>query len=84
MKLYEKVLCSIIYGVTITLASCLVCITEGMLGAQKYGFPFFWVTQMVYESASTVINWSGLLADITIWTIIVLVIIHSLSLKFAG
>ncbi len=84
MNLYEKVLCSIILGAIITLATYLVSMTGGMLGTQQYGFPFFWLTQMVYPGASPVINWFGLVADISIWTIVVLVIIHSLSVKNAG
>jgi hypothetical protein len=76
MNLYEKILYSIILGVIITLASSLFPSLGGGIGVQAMGFPFGWLTQVVYPGAPMQIDWIGLILDIVIWSVIGLVIIQ--------
>jgi hypothetical protein len=74
----KKVLMALVGGIAITLATGLMPNTPGMLvGARWYGYPLAWLIRMVV--APEYFPWKveivGLIADIVVWTLIVLVIL---------
>lgn len=74
----KKVLMALVGGIAITLVTGLMPNTPGMLvGASWYGYPLAWLIRMVV--APEYFPWKveivSLIADIVIWTLIVLVIL---------
>lgn len=74
----KKVLIAVVGGVAITLVTGLMSNTPAMLvGATWYGYPLVWLIRMVV--APEYFPWKveivGLLADIVVWTLIVLIIL---------
>jgi len=74
----KKVLMALVGGIAITLLTGLMPNTPGMLvGASWYGYPLAWLIRMVV--APEYFPWKveivGLIADIVVWTLIVLVIL---------
>lgn len=74
----KKVLIAVVGGVAITLVTGLMSNTPAMLvGGTWYGYPLVWLIRMVV--APEYFPWKveivGLVADIVVWTMIVLIIL---------
>ncbi|MFX1371792.1 MAG: hypothetical protein ACFFCE_08020 [Promethearchaeota archaeon] len=70
------ILFSFILGIIITLLTGFISnTTTNLLGANKWGFPFYWMSQPVYPGADRIIIWSNLLIDILIWSFLLFMII---------
>jgi uncharacterized membrane protein len=74
----KKVLMALVGGIAITLVTGLIPNTPSMLvGAAWYGYPLAWLIRMVV--APEYFPWKveivGLIADVVVWTLIVLVIL---------
>ena len=76
MNLHGRIFISIILGSIITLASSIIPGSGDGIGARNAGFPFPWMTQPIYPGAPVVIDYTGLVLDIVIWTIIVLLFVQ--------
>lgn len=71
----KNILYSIIGGVFITLATSLIP-NAGLLGTSKYGFPFAWLSQLLYPIGSPLtLLWTGLILDLLVWITAVFLII---------
>ena len=74
----KKALMALVGGVAITLVTGLLPNTSSMLvGARWYGYPLAWLIRMVVapEYFPWKVETVGLVADIVVWTLIVLVIL---------
>lgn len=68
IKLIIFVLFSLIIGIIITLLTGLFLYPNGgIIGVKKWGFPFYWLSQVIYPGSVKIIHWSNLLIDILIW-----------------
>ena len=76
MNMYRRIFISIILGSVIALASSIIPGTGGGIGARTAGYPFPWMVQPVYPGAPIVIDYTGLVLDIVIWTVVVLLILQ--------
>ncbi len=47
---------------------------NGLIGSERWGFPFFWITQAIVPGAVKVINWSNFIINILFWGSIVFLI----------
>ena len=54
-----------------------------IIGVEKWGFPFYWLSKIIYPGADKKINWSNFLIDILIWIMVVYVIVSLLDYLFA-
>lgn len=74
----KKVLVAVVAGVAITLMTGLIPNTPTMLvGASWYGYPLVWLIRGVLppEYFPWKVEIVGLLADIVVWTLVVLIIL---------
>jgi len=74
----KKVLMALVGGIAITIVTGLMPNTPGMLvGATWYGYPLAWLIRMVVapEYFPWKVEIGGLIADIVVWTLIVLVVL---------
>ncbi len=68
IKLFLFVLFSIIGGISITLITGLFRYpADEIVGVERWGFPFFWLSQVIYPGTEKIIHWSNLLIDILVW-----------------
>ncbi|UCD00942.1 MAG: hypothetical protein JSV23_08660 [Promethearchaeota archaeon] len=77
VKVIVKLLLSIIGGIIITLITGFF--TTPMLfliGSDTWGFPFYWLSQIIYPGAEKNVNWSNLILDILIWSFIMFLTIN--------
>ncbi|MFX1303138.1 MAG: hypothetical protein ACFE9X_07255 [Promethearchaeota archaeon] len=76
-KLIIKLLFSIIGGLIITIITGLFPYPIGeVMGIERWGFPFYWLSRLVYPGAEKTINWSNLLINILAWSFIMFLIIN--------
>ncbi len=84
IKLVLIGLLSLIGGIIFTLITGLLPYpTEEIIGAEKWGFPFYWLSQVIYPGAKKIINWSNFLIDILIWSVIIILIVSLIDYLFA-
>lgn len=84
IKLVLIGLFSLIGGITFTLITGLYPYpTDGIIGVEKWGFPFYWLSQVIYPGAEKIINWSNFLIDILIWSAIIILIVSLIDYLFA-
>lgn len=68
---------SIIGGIIITLfTGSLPYPTGDLIGVGKWGFPFYWLSQIVYPGSEKVVNWSNFIINVLIWSFISFLIIY--------
>ena len=83
MKLRYFLILSIAIGIVIALITGLFPHpTEGLIGTRKWGYPFYWLSQVVYPGAKIHTNWSNLIIDILIWVISTFLILVGLEINF--
>ena len=59
---------SIIGGLIITyITGFFVYPMNGLLGSERWGFPFYWITQIIVPGAEKIINWSNFIINTLIW-----------------
>ena len=78
MNVTNRLLVSILGGEIITLLTGLFSSTpQMMVGAEWYGFPFAWLIRMIVapEYNPWRIEFLNLIADVVVWSLILLVII---------
>ncbi|MFX1488129.1 MAG: hypothetical protein ACFFBI_03210 [Promethearchaeota archaeon] len=81
MKLRYFLISSFAIGIIITLITGLFSHpTEGIIGVNKWGYPFYWLSQVVYPEAKINTNWSNLIIDVLIWIISTLLILKLLEI----
>jgi hypothetical protein len=81
MKLKYILILSIALGIVIALITGLFPhTTEGMIGVRKWGYPFYWLSQVVYPGAKINLNWSNLIIDILILVISTFLILVGLEI----
>ena len=81
MKFKYLLIISIVSGVIITLILGLISYpTNGLLGVEKWGYPFHWLSQVVYPGARVNVNWSNFIIDLLIWIIVSLFILKILEI----
>lgn len=81
MKLRYLLISSFAIGITITLITGLFSHpTEGIIGVNKWGYSFYWLSQVVYPGAKINTNWSNLIIDVLILTISTLFILKVLEI----
>jgi hypothetical protein len=69
-KLVILILFGIFCGIIITIISGLFTYPTGnVLGIIKWGYPFYWLSKVVYPDSTKIINWSNLSMDVLIWSI---------------
>ncbi len=84
VKLVMIILCSFIGGIFITLITGILAYPkDNLIGAEKWGFPFYWLSRPVYPGAEKVINWANLLIDFFIWIILTFMIIYLVNFFFS-
>ena len=84
IKLVLIGLFSLIGGIIVTgITGLLPNPTEEIIGAEKWGFPFYWLSQAIYPGAEKIINWSNFLIDILIWSAIIILIVSLIDYLFA-
>ena len=84
VKLILKFFLSFIGGIIVTgITGLYPYPTEEILGAEKWGFPFYWLSQVIYPGAEKIINWSNFLIDILIWSGIIILIVSLIDYLFA-
>ncbi|MFX1501498.1 MAG: hypothetical protein ACFFDH_11100 [Promethearchaeota archaeon] len=77
LKYILIILFSFILGIIITLLTGFIAnTTTNLLGADTWGFPFYWMNQSVYPGAERAIIWSNLLIDILIWSFLLFLILY--------
>ncbi|MFX0136480.1 MAG: hypothetical protein ACFFDN_22765 [Candidatus Hodarchaeota archaeon] len=71
VKIIIKLFLSIIGGIIIALITGFFPNPMPFLiGSDTWGFPFYWVSQVIYPGAEKTVNWSNLILDILIWSLI--------------
>lgn len=76
-KLALLVLIGILCGIIITLISGLFSYPTGkLLGIKKWGYPFYWLSQVIYPGATKNVNWSNFIIDVLIWSIFAINILN--------
>ncbi|TKJ20596.1 MAG: hypothetical protein CEE43_12260 [Promethearchaeota archaeon Loki_b32] len=84
VKLILKYFLSFIGGIIVTgITGLYPYPTEEIIGAEKWGFPFYWLSQVIYPGAEKIINWSNFLIDILIWSAIIILIVSLIDYLFA-
>ncbi len=84
VKLILKFFLSFIGGIIVTgITGLYPYPTEEIIGAEKWGFPFYWLSQVIYPGAEKIINWSNFLIDILIWSAIIILIVSLIDYLFA-
>jgi len=84
VKLILRLFLSFIGGIIVTgITGLYPYPTEGIIGAEKWGFPFYWLSQVIYPGAEKIINWSNFLIDILIWSPIIILIVSLIDYLFA-
>lgn len=79
-KLIIKLLLSFIGGIIITLITGLFPYPTGeVIGSNKWGYPFYWLSQIIYPGAEKIINWANLLINTLIWSFMMFLIINLLD-----
>ena len=77
-KIVKVFIISIILGIVITMITGLFLNQGQYLGSSRWGYPVYWLSQMVvgpeYSPPLNVV-WLNLLIDITIWSILFIVIL---------
>ncbi|MFW9990317.1 MAG: hypothetical protein ACFFC3_16875 [Candidatus Odinarchaeota archaeon] len=69
------ILYSLIGGIFITLFTGILAYPkENLIGSEKWGLPFYWLSRPVYPGAEKIINWANLLIDFLIWIILMFMI----------
>lgn len=59
---------SIIEGLVITyITGFFIYPMNGLIGCARWGFPFYWITQVIVPGAEKVINWSNFIINTLIW-----------------
>ncbi|MFX1356783.1 MAG: hypothetical protein ACFFA8_05805 [Promethearchaeota archaeon] len=81
MKAKIIVIVSIILGIIISLITGLIPYpTTSIIGIQKWGYPFYWLSKPIYPDAVVNITWAFLIFDILFWILISLILIEVFSL----
>jgi ABC-type uncharacterized transport system permease subunit len=79
-KLIIKLLLSFIGGVIVTIITGLFSYPTGeVIGVDKWGYPFYWLSQIIFPGAEKIINWSNLIINILIWSVMMFLIINLLD-----
>lgn len=79
-KLIIKLLFSFTGGLIITIITGLFPYPIGeVMGIERWGFPFYWLTRLVYPGAEKTISWPNLLINILAWSIIMFLIINLIT-----
>ena len=77
---------SIIEGLIITyITGFFAYPMNGLIGSERWGFPFYWITQVIVPGAEKIINWSNFINNTLIWGSIVFIVnylIVYLSIKY--
>jgi len=70
LRQVEKLLISILVGLTVTLISGAFPspFSYMLLGVALRGFPFAWMSQVIYPNAPIKIEYDGFLLDVILWT----------------
>jgi len=70
MKNKLNLIISIISGIVLTIILGFVSYPPGdLIGTQKWGYPIYWLSQVVYPSAPVEVFWLNLFFDCAIWII---------------
>lgn len=78
MKNWKLPVESVVGGVVITLVTGLFNSTPGgLVGANWYGYPWFWLTKRVIapQYFPYFVNWTGLVVDLLFWFIVVWIVL---------
>jgi len=72
VRLIQKLTVSILVGLIITLISGIFPspLSYMLLGVALRGFPFAWISQVVYPGAPTKIEYDGLVLDLIFWALV--------------
>ena len=74
-KLIIILLISFIEGLVITyITGFFVYPINGLIGSERWGFPFYWITQAIYPGAEKVINWTNFIINIMFWGSIIFIL----------
>ncbi|MFW9901457.1 MAG: hypothetical protein ACFFDY_09220 [Candidatus Thorarchaeota archaeon] len=77
---------SIIEGLVITyITGFFIYPMNGLIGCARWGFPFYWITQVIVPGAEKVINWTNFIINTMFWGFIVFIanyLIVYLSFKY--
>jgi len=68
----ERLLTSILFSLTLTLISGIFPspLSYLLLGVALRGFPFAWMSQVIYPNAPIKIEYDGFLLDVIVWTFV--------------
>lgn len=77
VKLILRLFLSSIGGIIVTGITGLYSYpTDGIVGVEKWGFPFYWLSKIIYHGADKIINWSNFIINTLIWSSLVFLIIY--------
>ncbi|MFX0104859.1 MAG: hypothetical protein ACFE75_05170 [Candidatus Hodarchaeota archaeon] len=80
IKIIIKLFVSIIGGIIITvITGFFPTPTHFFIGSNIWGFPFYWMSQIIYPGAEKTVIWSNLILDILIWSLIMFLVINLLE-----
>lgn len=66
---------SIIEGLVITyITGFFIYPTNGLIGSERWGYPFYWITRVVVPGAEKVINWSNFIINAVFWGSLILIV----------
>ncbi|MFX1569600.1 MAG: hypothetical protein ACFFCV_14665 [Promethearchaeota archaeon] len=75
IRLLLILLISIIEGLIITyITGFFIYPMNGLIGSERWGFPFYWITQAVVPGAEKVINWSNFAINTMFWGSLVFIV----------
>jgi hypothetical protein len=67
-KLILILIISFIEGLVITyITGFFIFPMNGLIGSEKWGFPFYWITQAIVPGAEKVIDWSNFILNTLFW-----------------
>ena len=71
---------SIIGGIVLTVILGFIPYpTGGLIGTQKWGYPIYWLSQVIYPNAPFEVSWLNLFFDCAIWIICFFLLIKLIS-----
>lgn len=51
-----------------------------LIGSERWGFPFYWISQIVFPGAEKIINWSNFILNTLLWSSLVFLITYIIEL----